>query len=113
MREVDHAGLGSADTTVGRSVFDRHPVDQEAVQITVAGNEIGTFRSHQPVKGIIQCFGWEVRIEAGQRVAQATGKDDLSVVIAFCEELAGNHLGAVPDGPAALLEPGQGGFFDV
>lgn len=81
--------------------------------MAVAGNKIGTFRSHQPVESVIQRFGLKVRIEAGQRVTQSTGKDCLSVVVAFCEELAGDHLGAVPDGPAALLQPGKSSFFHV
>ncbi len=36
--EVDHVGLGSTDAAVGRSVFDCHPIDQEAVQVAVAGD---------------------------------------------------------------------------
>ena len=64
--------------------------------------------------GIFQRFGWQVGVEAYERLAQAAFQHHVAVVriAALGAEHAGRDVGAVEDGVAECLQPGEGGVFD-
>ena len=103
--------LRAAQRAVG-GVFDGDAVDQIAVGGAVAADEVGAVNARELAQGFVQRGGGQAGVQAGQRGAQPPAEDHLAVVGA----LAGGHprrkVGAVGDGVAELVEPGQGGLFD-
>ena len=65
-------------------------------------------------KGIFQGLGWQVGIEAYERLTQAAFQHHLAVVgiAALGRRLTGCDVRAVEYRVAQALQPGEGGFFD-
>lgn len=61
----------------------------------------------------MQRFGRQLRVEAGERVAQPLRENGLAVVASLGRGHAGRDIGAVGDPPADAREPGEDSDFDI
>ena len=82
------------------------------MQMPVPCEEVGSLGAVQPAEGVLQGLEGQIGIEAGEGVAQPLLQDHLAVVVAFAEEFARDHVGAMADAPASRFQPGEGGLFD-
>ena len=110
--EIDDPRLSAADISCGSSIFDRHTVNQEAMERAVSSDEVGALGPGQLAKGIRQRLGRKIRVEPGERVAQPPFENDLPPVGPLRRRCAGCQLGAMADRPPRAFEPGECCFFN-
>jgi hypothetical protein len=84
------------------------------VDRTVALQEGRRVGSGEFAVGVLERLGREVRVQAGEGLANASVQDDVTVVgvRALGRGFAGGDVGAVEGLVAQGFEPGQGGIFD-
>ena len=109
--EVEDPYLSSRDRAISSAIFHRDPVHQRPMEGAVARFQGRSLRTRELAEGVVQSFGGKIRIEGGERLAQAVCQDHLRVVLAFGGQLARCDVGAVPDCVAEALQPGEGGLL--
>ena len=72
--EVDQPGNISADAAVLAGDFDRHALDQVAVQTPVLLDERGGLSLLHLAQHLLQCLGGQVRVEAFERLPEPFGQ---------------------------------------
>ena len=95
--EVDHPRLVAADGAVRAPVLDRDAVDEHPVDGTVALDERRRVGARQLPVGVLDGLGREVRVQAGERVAEPPLEDDIAVV--------GCRVRSAPGAPKAISGP--------
>ena len=104
--EIDHPRLGTPHLTLAITVLDSYAIHQQAVQCSIARDQLWPFGPSESAERLLQRLGRKLRVESRQRVTQVTRQHDLPVVIALSRGLAGSDLRAVSDLPADAFKPG-------
>ena len=111
--KINDAGVDVFGLAGVERIADGYAVDEEAVEAMVVDHEVGALRAGKLAEGIVQRRLGQVGIEAGQDLAQAAGEDHVAVGLALGAGLAGGDVWAADGGVAYLLQPFEGGEFDV
>jgi hypothetical protein len=85
----------------------------QAMERAVALDQVRALGPREFAEGVLQRPDRQHRVEPGERVAQPLRQHHLAVVGALGRGHVGRDLRAVRDLPAAGLQPGEGGRFDI
>ena len=111
--EVDQPGLRPRDGSVGPAVLDVDPVPQQPMKGPVVEKErAGFWAEHLPERLFAAVFG-NVGIELPDRGPEPGHEHHVAERSPLGIRLARGHPGAVADGVAEPLEPGQRRIFDM
>ena len=112
--EVDDAGLRPGDRAVGAAVLHRHAVDEHPVQRPVPLEQRRQRDAGQLAERLLDRLGRQARVQPGERAPEPALEDDVAVpgVGPLGAGRADGDLGAVRDGPAEPVEPGERRLLD-
>ncbi len=111
--EIDQTGSVAADAAVLPRHLDRHARDQVAVQAAVLLDEGGSLRLPHLAEHLLQRRGGQVRVEAGERLAEPAGQQHLVVAAPLRRRAFRAHVRPMNHGIAQSGEPCESRVFDI
>jgi hypothetical protein len=112
LAEVEDPHLSSGNRAVRAAILHGDPIHQVTMEGAVARFQGWAFGTGELAEGVVQRLGGEIRVEGGERLAQAVFQHHLPVALPLGGQLARCDVGAVFDRVAEAFEPGEGGIFD-